>query len=239
MVVAIVYFGFQIEELLAVRTSITYGNTELFTVLNTGNVGIGTTGPGEKLTIAAGGNILLESGMVMTPYGGFGRYENRITYSEQFDNSNWGGYCGTKDNITANTTDVPAPDGTYTAEKWVVPGTISCGATTSWGVFQSVSGGLVAGQTYTVSIWARGASGGETFRLGLNDTHMVTFTLTTQWKRYTATFTNITATDRGLQFLAQLQMQSIMYGVHNLNSDHRQGHMFGQKPQQLLQQDMD
>jgi len=99
------------------RTSITYGNTELFTVLNTGNVGIGTTAPGEKLTIAAGGNILLESGMVMTPYGGFGRYENRITYSEQFDNSNWGGYCGTKDNITANTTDVPAPDGTIYCRK--------------------------------------------------------------------------------------------------------------------------
>jgi hypothetical protein len=33
------------------RTSITYGNTELFTVLNNGNVGIGTTSPTDKLDV--------------------------------------------------------------------------------------------------------------------------------------------------------------------------------------------
>lgn len=129
----------------------------------------------------------------------YARHENLVTYSQDFSNSAWGGYCGTKSNITQNTTDVLAPDGTQTAAKFVVPSVISCGSSTAWGVLQTVSP-PITNNTYTVSVWLKGASGGEVVIIGLNDTHGASKTLTTSWARYTYTVTNTQAGVRGLQF---------------------------------------
>jgi hypothetical protein len=61
---------------------------------------------------------------------------------------------------------------------------------------------LVSGQTYTASFYARGLKGGELLRYGLNDTHAAGYvTLTTSWVRYSTTFTSITNTERGFQFI--------------------------------------
>lgn len=127
------------------------------------------------------------------------RVENLVTYSEAFDNSVWVGYCGTK-NFVANSGDITAPNGTYTAEKIIGPSSMSCGGTDAWGVFYNNGTVLTSGQSYTVSIWMRGVSGGESLTFGLNDTHGATVTLTAGWKQYSATFTNISNTSRGLQF---------------------------------------
>jgi hypothetical protein len=117
---------------------------------------------------------------------------NLIPYSQQLTNtSSWTAYCAASNNFsadTANTTDLTAPDGTYTSTRFIVPGSgVACGSSTAWGAFSAMSA-PVAGNTYTVSMWLRGASGGETVQFGLNDCAKTTVTLTTSWTRYEATF---------------------------------------------------
>ena len=60
---------------------------------------------------------------------------------------------------------------------------------------------LVAGKTYTTSVYLRGSVGGETIYFGLNDTHQGSVNVTTSWVRYSYTFTNISSTSRGFQFV--------------------------------------
>ena len=93
--------------------------------------------------------------------------------------------------MTANTTDLPAPDGSQTATKLVMPNVSSCGAGGAWGEIATVPGGLTTGQSYTVSTWLRGASGGETVFLALNDCAGTWVTVTTSWQRYSATVSAI------------------------------------------------
>ena len=102
-------------------------------------------------------------------------------------------------NVTPNTTDLKAPDGSQTATKIVTPGTITCGSTPSVGVLSSIRGGLTPGQTYTVSVWLRGANGGESVFFGLNDTYTTGVTLTQVWQRYTVTYSDIGSNDRGFE----------------------------------------
>jgi len=133
--------------------------------------------------------------------------QNLIKYSQDFSNGTWGGYCGTKNNITQNTTEVKDPLGGYTATKIVTPATISCGSSTSWGCLQTASPAIGL-KPYTISIWARGKSGGEQFRFGINDHHMTLETLTTSWVRYSHTFYNKYPGNRGLQFFVRTANQT-------------------------------
>lgn len=124
---------------------------------------------------------------------------NLLTYPNTFINY-WGGYCGTVwSNVTANTGDVAAPNGTYTATKFYTPVT---GCFTSpnytWGAIAGPN--LTTNRTYTVSVWAKGANGGEGFFLGINDSHATTVTLSTTWTRYSYTKTNITNGSRTMEF---------------------------------------
>ena len=85
-------------------------------------------------------------GNVNTPYGGVGRYENALKYSEQVDHATWirGGAP------TVNADAALAPDGTTTADEivWVDP---SAGTET---VRQSL-GITGASNTYTISFWIK------------------------------------------------------------------------------------
>jgi hypothetical protein len=86
-----------------------------------------------------------------------------------------------------------APDGTQTAN------TVTYASTGNLYFFQTDrftgAGGFLQGQTYTISIWAKGAVGGESFILAFQrrgdgtNTYSTTKTLTTEWKRYTYTRT--------------------------------------------------
>jgi hypothetical protein len=117
----------------------------------------------------------------------------------------WISYCSNGDwsNFTANTTDVAAPDGTYTALKIVRNNFTACGYSTGWGLLANYTRILKAGVPYTVSVWARVDVGTSTFLLGLNDYYTQSRNLTTQWQRFTLTATPsgaVNTLDRGIQF---------------------------------------
>src|SRR4030067_989680 len=76
----------------------------------TGKVGIATSTPSEKLTVADGGNILAGGGALITPFGGFGRYSNLLKNSEEFNLAT----CA-KTNVTVTADSVAAPNGRTTA----------------------------------------------------------------------------------------------------------------------------
>lgn len=128
---------------------------------------------------------------------------NLLTYTSTFA-SDWAGYCGSATNITYNTTDVLDPFGGYNALKVIRNGDNSCygAGAVAMGLLWAGTVFLVSGQTYTASFYARGLKGGELLRYGLNDTHAAGYvTLTTSWVRYSTTFTSITNTERGFQFI--------------------------------------
>jgi len=157
--------------------------TSAFFVRDDGNVGIGTAAPGEMLTIADDGNILVQGGNLITPYGGFGQYENLLTYSEQFDNAVW------TDPLSITTTtanNATAPDNTSTADtvQWS-SGTL--------GLRHSVT--LTNSTAYTFSIWARlsnDVSGGAV-TIDLGDGSSVGFIATSVWQRFSVTPTSGTS----------------------------------------------
>jgi hypothetical protein len=100
-----------------------------------------------------------------------------------------------------------APDGTATAAKFVVANAVCAGPGSNGVLIGGLPSGMTAGQSYTNSVWLRGAVGGETVNFGLNDCAMIGVTLTTSWQRYTASWPTIssgTATcegGRGFQIL--------------------------------------
>jgi len=140
-----------------------------------------------------------------------GSTTNLIPDSSQVGNSSWWQYCAANQNgtgIVVDTTAVSAPDGSDTAAQYTMPGSFSCGTPNAWGGIATLAGGLTTGATYTVSAWLRGALGGESVSLGLNDCIGQGFTLTNSWQRYTATFSSIASSVancsdgvRGFQFI--------------------------------------
>lgn len=108
----------------------------------------------------------------LTPY-------NLLTWSEEFDNAAW-----TKNNSTITANSTTAPNGTLTADTMTVSNFLSR-------VDQTPT--LPVG-TYTISVWMKTTSvttaGDMRFYLtidGVNTT--ISFTPTTEWQRFTHTFT--------------------------------------------------
>jgi hypothetical protein len=150
---------------------------------------------------------------------------NLLTYTNTFDSSVWSGYCGPTTNITYNTTDVVDPFGGYTALKVLRNGINTCygAGAVAMGLLWAGTVFMVAGQTYTMSFYARGALGGETLRFGLNDTHAGGYyiTLTTSWVRYSITFTNITDTSRGFQFISDIAITPQIYYLYGPQTENK------------------
>ena len=131
---------------------------------------------------------------------------NLLRRTTTFDVIFWDGYCGPRTtNVTSNTTDVVDPFGKYNAVKVVRNGNNTCdgGGRVAMGLLYAGPTFLIAGQTYTMSFYARSAVAGTLLRGGLNDSHTFGYvTLTTSWVRYSFTFTNISNTSRGFQFIS-------------------------------------
>ncbi|MGO9211040.1 MAG: N,N-dimethylformamidase beta subunit family domain-containing protein [Terriglobales bacterium] len=108
-------------------------------------------------------------------------------------------YFGCDATFTSNTSDLTDPNGGSTALKMANPASTSCGSSYSSGVQQTVAGVTLNG-TYTVSVWARGAAGGETFKIGMSASNGCTETpLTTSWVRYTCTINSLSNTAYGFE----------------------------------------
>lgn len=138
--------------------------------------------------------------MLVTEFDDYSMSENLLKYSNDFSQGVWAGYCGDKSNITYNTTDVVSPDGRNNSTK-VARGSNGCDGSLSWGFhWNSPTGGIIIDttNTFTASIYARGAVGGEDIYIGFNDSQMTNPTLTTSWQRISRTGIANT-TDRGFQ----------------------------------------
>jgi hypothetical protein len=153
-----------------------------------------------------------------------GYKKNLIKYSNiqaaQFGGAYWASYCsgGDYSNFTPNTTDVLAPDNTYTAVKVVRNNVTVCGSNTGWGFLTTETNILKANTTYTASVWARvdANTNSTTFTLGLNDlnNNYQGFTANTTWQRFSITSTPSGVTnslDRGIQFYTTNQNVTIYF----------------------------
>jgi hypothetical protein len=141
------------------------------------------------------------SGAISTDLAGLGTYQNLTTYS-QFDSGNgaWTLYCTGNPTITANTGDVTDPTGTNTAEKYAAPGSLGCD-NTAGGQYEVISPTPTIGKPYTASIWMRGAAGGESVTIGMDDGYTSSpITLANTWKRYTYTATPGSTITRGIEW---------------------------------------
>lgn len=74
------------------------------------------------------------------------------------------------------------------------PLTVPSANTYGWELFPM--SGLVAGQTYRVSLWVKGNAGGETFKVSSLLSSVQTLTLTTGWQQIIFTFTATATTDQ-------------------------------------------
>jgi len=188
-----------VTEISSSSNPIAYGGSTTFTALvDTG--GAGTWGPASVAFTSNG--VPIGSGTVSSV-----TTTNLLPYSQNLLGSTWSGYCGPLSNMTQNTPDFMAPDGTATAAKFVVANAVCAGPGSNGVLIGGLPSGMTAGQSYTNSVWLRGAVGGETVNFGLNDCAMIGVTLTTSWQRYTASWPTIssgTATcegGRGFQIL--------------------------------------
>jgi hypothetical protein len=153
--------------------------------------------------------VVNSQGQIVTPNGSYGQgyMSNLLTYS-QFDPGTlnfdpwfpYGYFSGTPCTYTANSTDYQDIWGTYTSLKFLTSSTC-----TGW---LEYSLPVTSGLTYSASIRARGAVGGESLSIGIDDTHGQTHTLTTTptWYCYTG---QLSDGSRGWQVLTGTTGQTI------------------------------
>jgi len=121
-----------------------------------------------------------------TPYGGFGRYENFLTYSEEFDNAVW-----STSGVSVSANSIAAPDGRTTADSIVDD------STAGGNITQDVT--ATGTETWTFSVWLRGASSqAVVIELSDNGTTSASssnsFTIDEVWSRYYVTHTTAAGT---------------------------------------------
>ena len=110
-------------------------------------------------TLDVRGDILTPTGSYLSPYGGIGRYENLAVQSEDL------GTTWTTTGATVTVDQENGPNGSSsTADE------VDFGATATNNVRQVLPATLAATTVYTVSVWAKAASGTPSFRFVLSDT---------------------------------------------------------------------
>jgi hypothetical protein len=108
---------------------------------------------------------------------------NLATWSQDFSNANW---VKSSSSVVSNST--TAPDGTLTADTQIV--------SAQFGGFNQYIDNLSTGSTYTISFWAKKLTGTNTYSVIDNSGGsgiIGTFTPTTEWVRYTFSFTAASA----------------------------------------------
>ncbi len=163
-------------------------NNGLLTVKQ-GGVGIGDVAPTEKLTLADGANILQNAGYFTGAYGGFGKFENQVSRSEEFDHSDW---TTSDTDVTVTADQAVAPDGSTTADKIADNAT---GGTTLTSSTITASNS----ETWTFSVWLKNNDATGTYKITLTDNQSTTSSTTitaidnTSWKRYSVSLTTAAA----------------------------------------------
>jgi hypothetical protein len=112
-------------------------------------------------------------------YGGLGKLQNRLKWSEDLTNAVWTDPVGNSTVTSDNTSFGPIPGELADTVEW-----------TSAGLGLRQSGiGTVNGNTYTVSFWARHLLGAvQVLSVDIGDGQTASFTIdSTEWQRYTAT----------------------------------------------------
>jgi hypothetical protein len=122
--------------------------------------------------------------------------------SDAFDGGAWTGYCAGTSNVSYNTKDIPAPNGTFTATKLVRDSGNTCGSGTAWGLLWA-AGNVTVGVTYTISMWVYAPTNINGCLFGFNDSWGGTFNITPTWTRvtYTGVLTDPGNGLRGFQFI--------------------------------------
>ncbi|MHB8871386.1 MAG: beta strand repeat-containing protein [Candidatus Doudnabacteria bacterium] len=182
--------------------------------LGTGNVGVGTATPDHKLdvsgnvSVSSSGDLIVQAGDIISPFGGLGKYENLLVRSEEIDNASWTreAFTGT---ITANAT--TGPNGEMTADQI---------NSTAGYVYQSKT--LSVSTTYTFSVWLKSASGStQNKRIyiwiyngvgGSSQRASTTCNITTEWKRCSVTYT--TASDETTSALGLVHSADNPYNIY-------------------------
>lgn len=145
-----------------------------------GRLGIGTTAPSELLTLGDTGNILLEGGYFTSPFGGFGRYENHLGRSEEFNSASWTKTGGVT--VTADAT--AAPDGATTADQ-ITDDATGGGTIENQGITAGAS------EDWTFSVWIKDNDTTGNISIEIKDdqagTTTTTIDPTTSWRRYSVT----------------------------------------------------
>ena len=123
-----------------------------------------------------------------------GQRTNLITQSESFDNAAW-----VKNNLTVTSNAAISPDGTLNAD--LLNFTLS-------GNYIDYAGTITIGQSYTVSCYVKSAvSSNQTFNIYGNANKVAAFAATSEWQRFTHTFTaDITAMSSGINSTALNQL---------------------------------
>jgi Carbohydrate binding domain len=133
-----------------------------------------------------GASVIVPSASFVTAYGGFGSFQNLLTYSEQFDNAIW-----VKNNLSAAANNATAPNGTATAE------TVTT-TNVSHTIYQVAT--VTASTTYTFSWWAKAGTQSAVKYSIFDVTHSADIVSATSynvgagWQRYSTTFTTPSGT---------------------------------------------
>jgi hypothetical protein len=157
-------------------STIAYKEDKIFSVLPSNGTGDFTFSGGD------GGTRVNQQGYIeQTP-------ANLLIYSEDLSNGVW--IKQNSPTVTSNT--VLAPNGTLTADTVIL--------STGKYVYQVIS--LVAGQTYTLSAYIRVSSGTNTFKFNIfgsgNNFTSSTITATSEWQRFSFTFTAVATGNTGM-----------------------------------------
>ncbi|OHA62620.1 MAG: hypothetical protein A2117_01015 [Candidatus Wildermuthbacteria bacterium GWA2_46_15] len=191
----------------------TYAATDPGTgsMIISGNIGIGTASPTDKLDVR--GNIVSPTGMLQTPFGGIGSYENLLLQSENFADT----WTTTNAAVLADAT---APNGLNSGAT-----TLSTGLTGPGSISQTIPANVFT--IYTLSIWLKSGTSTTAQLELITDSAVDTaatqaVTLTSSWQRFSVTKTtpaiDVTTLTAAVKNTGAISTSILLWGAQIENS---------------------